>query len=122
MMVILLFAAISSVTTGGVVVGGIIVLAFVWEKIRPVIVIKTEKGSSVYLAITHSKKRKNVFPLTQEGISGIEVDENTCYGLSNAPSKMLNEIGSITPEKAQELLDTIDEKKIDKIDKRSKLK
>jgi len=50
------------------------------------------------------------------------VDENTCYGLSNAPSKMLNEIGSITPEKAQELLDAIDEKKIDKIDKRSKLK
>ena len=62
---------------GGIVVGGIIVLAFVLEKIRPVIIIKTDKGSKIYIGVSHSKKRKNMKSLSQEGIEGIEVDKDT---------------------------------------------
>ncbi len=39
-------------------VGGVIVIAFVWEKIRPVIVIKSENGGKFFFAISHSTKRK----------------------------------------------------------------
>ena len=60
--------------------------------------------------------------MTQEGIEGITVDEDTYYGLANTPSKIIAEIGTVSVEKAQELIDSIDEKKIAKIEKRSKPK
>ncbi len=116
----LFLAILLPVTIGGSLVGGIIVLAFVWKKIRPMIIIKTESGNKIFIGISHSKKRKNMHSLTQEGINGIAVDENTCYGLANAPSKIIEEIGTVSIEKAQELVDNIETKKINKIDKRKK--
>jgi hypothetical protein len=94
----------------------------VWEKIRPVIIIKTEKESKVFVAISHSTKRKNLKKLTQDGIEGITVDEDTYYGLANTPSRIIADIGTVSVDKAQELLDSIDEKKIAKIEKRTKPK
>ncbi len=79
----MIISVVSPVEVGGVLFGGIIVLAFVWEKIRPVIIIKTEKGSKIFIGISHSKKRKNMKNLTQGGIEGIAVDNNTSYGFSN---------------------------------------
>jgi hypothetical protein len=69
----ILFSILSIVLpieTGGIIVGGVLVLALVWEKIRPVIIIKTEKESKVFVAVSHSKKRKNLKKLTQDGIEG----------------------------------------------------
>ena len=40
--------------------------------------------------------------------------------LANTPSKILKEIGSVDIKKAQELLDSVEEKKIKKIEKRQK--
>ncbi len=57
-------------------------------------------------------------PLTQDGIEGLEVDEGTCYGLCNKPSDIKAEIGTITPEKAKELIESIPQKKRVKIERR----
>jgi len=120
MIVSLLAAVVSPVTIGGTVVGGIIVLAFVWTKIRPVIMVKSKKGGKFFFGISHSKKRKNMKPLSQEGVEGIEVDEDTCYGLANTPSQIIKEVGTVSEEKAQQLLDSVEDKKVEKIEKRSK--
>ena len=117
---ITLLVVVSPVTLSGVTVGGVIVLAFVWKKIRPMIVVQSKKGGKFFFGISHSKNRKNMKKLSQEGIEGITVDEDTSYGLSNTPSKIIKEIGTVSLEKAQELLDSVEEKKIDKIEKRSK--
>ena len=119
-MIISEILTIVPIDAGGIIVGGIIVLAFVWEKIRPVIIIKTDKGSKIYVGISHSQKRKNLKKLTQEGIEGINVDEDTVYGLANTPGKIIKEVGTINLDKAQEILDNIEEKKITKIEKRTK--
>jgi len=55
---LLLSAVVSPVTIGGVIVGGVIVLAFVWTKIRPVIIVKSKKGGKFFFGVSHSKKRK----------------------------------------------------------------
>lgn len=117
---LLLTVTVSPVTIGGAVVGGVIVLAFVWEKIRPVIIIKSKKGGKFFFGVSHSKKRKNMKQLTQEGINGIEVDEDTSYGLANTPSKIIKEVGTVSEEKAKELLDNVEDKKAKKIEKRRK--
>lgn len=113
-------ATLSPITIGGVVVGGVIVLAFVWEKIRPVMVVESKRGGKFFFGISHSTKRKNMRPLSQDGVEGVEVDEDTCYGLSNAPSKIIKEIGTISEEKAQELLDSVADKKAKRIEKRGR--
>ncbi|MBI5916857.1 MAG: hypothetical protein HY842_15900 [Bacteroidetes bacterium] len=99
-------------------VGGIIVLAKVWEKIRPVIIAHSENGKEFHFGISHSTRRKNMKPLTQDGVEGLEVEENTCYGLCNKPTEIKAEIGTITPEKAKELIESLPEKKRIKIEKR----
>lgn len=104
-------------------IGGIIVLAKVWDKIRPVIIAKTEDDKSeYYFGVSHSTKRKNMKKLTQDGISGIKVGENTVFGLCNKPSEIKPQIGTITPEKAKELIDSVPEKKKKKLEKRQKNK
>ena len=99
-------------------IGGIIVLAKVWNKIRPVIIARTEEGTEYHFGISHSTRRKNMKPLSQEGIEGLEVEENTCYGLCNKPADIRVEIGTITPEKSKELIESLPQKKRDKIEKR----
>ena len=116
----MLLSIVSPVTTGGVVVGRIIVLAFVWKKIRPVIIVKSKEGGKFFFGISHSKKRKNMKKLTQSGVNGLDLDNDTVYGLANTPSKIIQEVGSVNVEKAQELLDNVANKKIDKIEKRDK--
>ncbi len=59
-------------------------------------------------------------PLTQDGIEGIQVEEDTCYGLSNTPSKIIKEVGTVSIKQAQEILDSIKDKKTKKIEKRGK--
>ena len=105
---------------GGIAVGGVIVLAFVWKKIRPVIMVESKEGGKFFFGISHSKNRKNMKPLSQDGVTGVEVDEDTYYGLSNTPSKIIKEIGTVSEEKAQELLDSVKDKKVKKIEKRGK--
>ena len=99
-------------------VGGVIVLAKVWEKIRPVIIARSEDGKEFHFGISHSTKRKNMMPLTQVGIEGMEVEEDTCFGLCNKPTEIKAEIGTITPEKAKELIESLPQKKRVKIEKR----
>ena len=53
-----------------------------------------------------------------EGMDGLEVEENTSYGLCNKPTDIRAEIGSITPEKAKELIESLPQKKRIKIEKR----
>lgn len=117
-MVVIAILTFSNWTIG--IIGGIIVLAKVWNKIRPVIITKSDSGAEYYFGISHSSKRKNMKPLTQDGIDGFEVDSNTCYGLCNKPKEILAEIGTITPEKSKELLKDLPEKKKQKIEKRTK--
>ena len=57
-------------------------------------------------------------PLSQEGIDGLEVEENTWYGLCNKPTVIEAEIGEITTEKAKELIESLPPKKRVKIEKR----
>jgi hypothetical protein len=116
----LLSAIVSPVMMGGIAVGGIIVLAFLWGKIRPVIVVESKDGGRFFFGVSHSKKRKNMHPLSQDGTKGVEVDEDTCFGLSNTPNKIIKEIGTISEEKAQELLNSVKDKKVKKIEKRGK--
>ena len=99
-------------------IGGIIVLAKVWEKIRPVIIARSEDDKEFHFGISHSTKRKNMMPLTQDGIEGLEVEDDTCYGLCNKPSDIKAEIGTITPEKSKELIESLPQKKREKIEKR----
>jgi hypothetical protein len=99
-------------------VGGIIVLAKVWEKIRPVIIAHSEEGKDFHFGVSHSTKRKNMMPLTQDGIEGLEVEDDTCYGLCNKPTDIKAEIGTITPEKAKELIESLPPKKRVKIERR----
>ncbi len=66
------------------------------------------------------KKRKIGKNLSQERINGTPVDEDTSYGLCNTPSEIKKEIGTISIEKAQELLDSVEDKKAKKIVKRKK--
>ncbi len=110
----LLSAIVSPVMMGGIAVGGIIVLAFLWGKIRPVIIVESKDGGKFFFGISHSKKRKNMHPLSQDGINGVEVDEDTCFGLSNTPTKIIKEIGTVSEEKAQEILDSVEDKKVKK--------
>ena len=98
--------------------GGILVLAKVGDKIRPVIVARSEDGSEFHFGISHSTKQKNMMPLKQDGIEGLEVEEDTCYGLCNKPSSILTEIGTVTPEKAKQLIGSLPQKKRKKIEKR----
>ena len=58
--------------------------------------------------------------LTQSGIDGIKVNDESSYGLANTPSKIIKEIGTVDIKKAQELLDSVENKKIKKIEKRNK--
>lgn len=73
--------------------------------------IKSDSGAEFYFGISHSAKRKNMKPLTQDGIDGFEVDEDTYYGLCNKPKEILAEIGTVTPEKSGELLESLPKKK-----------
>ena len=116
----ILLTIVSPVTVSGIVVGGVIILALVWGKIRPVIIVKSKEGGKFFFGISHSKKRKNMKKLTQSGINGITVDNKTVYGLANTPSKTIKKVGSVDIEKAQELLDSVVQKKIIKIEKRKK--
>lgn len=99
-------------------IGGIIVLAKVWEKIRPVIIAHAEDGTKFHFGVSHSSKRRNMKPLSLEGMDGLEVEENTSYGLCNKPTDIRAEIGTITPEKAKELIESLPQKKRIKIEKR----
>lgn len=106
---------------GFVAIGGIIVLAKVWEKIRPVIIAKTEDDQTeYYFGVSHSSKRKNMKKLTQDGIDGLVVNESTVYGLCNKPPEIKAKIGTITQAKANELIDSLPEKKRKKLKKRQK--
>lgn len=104
-------------------IGGIIVLAKVWDKIRPVIIAKTEDDQTeYYFGVSHSSKRKNMKKLTQDGIEGLKVNENTVYGLANKPPEIKAKIGTITQPKANELIDSLPKKKREKVKKRQKNK
>lgn len=120
MISLLLSITIQPIEIGGVLVGGIIVLGIVWDKIRPIIIIKTDKGIKLFFGISHSKKRKNMKALTQDGINGIETDKDTCYGFCNVPSEIIKEVGTITIEKAQQIIDETELKKLEKRNKRGK--
>ncbi len=111
---------IQTVDIDGVTVGGIIVLGVVWEKIRPIIIIKTDKGVKFFYGISHSDERKNMKPLTQSGVTGITVEKDTCYGFCNTPSEIIKEIGTISIEKAQEIILETSAKKLEKKEKRIK--
>ncbi|MBK9014450.1 MAG: hypothetical protein IPM82_10375 [Saprospiraceae bacterium] len=101
-----------------IAIGGIIILAKVWEKIRPVVIARSENGKAFHFGVSHSTKRKNMMPLTQDGIEGLEVEEDTCYGLCNKPSDVKAEIGTITPEKAKQMIESLPPKKRARIEKR----
>ena len=120
MILTIFLSVVLPVEFGGVIVGGIIVLAIVWEKIRPVIIVKSKEGGKFFFGVTHSKKRKNMKDLIQSGIDGVNVNDESSYGLANTPSKIIKEIGSVDIKKAQELLNSVEEKKIKKIEKRKK--
>ncbi len=111
---------VSPVTVSGATVGGIIVLAIMWTKLRPLIIIRTKDGVKFFFGVSHSKKRKNMKKLTESGVEGISVDEDTSYGLCNTPSEIKKEIGTVSVEKAQELLDSVEDKKATKITTRKK--
>ena len=98
---------------------GAIVLAKVWNKIRPVIIAKSESGAEYYFGISHSSKRKNMKPLTQDGLEGFEVEKDTCYALCNKPKEILAEIGTVAQEKAKELVEGLPEKKRQRIERRN---
>ncbi|MCB0522793.1 MAG: hypothetical protein KDD27_27865 [Saprospiraceae bacterium] len=120
-MILLLFlAAMLTTKNATLAIGGVIVLAKVWDKIRPVIIARSEEGAEYHFGISHSTKRKNMKPLTQEGIVDFEVEENTVYGLCNKPSEIKAEIGTITMEKAAELIGSLPKRKKEKIEKRKK--
>lgn len=114
----LFLSALLTVKNAALAVGGIIVLAKVWKKIRLVIIASTDEGTEYYFGISHSTKRKNMKPLTQHGIEGWEVEDSTCYGLCNKPSEIKAQIGTVTSEKANELIESLPRKKKDKIEKR----
>ncbi len=120
MIILFVLAVIQPIEIGGILFGGIIVLGIVWEKIRPIILIKTDKGVKFYFGVSHSQKRKNMKKLSQNGVNGITVDDKTCYALCNTPSEIINEIGTISIEKAEEILNETDTKKIEKKEKRTK--
>lgn len=123
MTLILLLDALVVAGQGLALIGGIIVLAKVWDKIRLVIIAKTEDDESeYYFGVSHSTKRKNMKKLTQDGIDGMEVNDNTVYGLCNKPSKIKTQIGTITQSKANELIESVPKKKREKIEKRQKNK
>ncbi len=115
-----LLSVVLPVTFAGVVVGGIVVLAIVWKKICPVIIVKSKEGGKFFFGVSHSKKRKNMKKLTQSGVNGLNLDNNTVYGLANTPSKIIKEVGSVDIKKAQELLDSVPNKKTNRIEKRRK--
>lgn len=120
-MAILLLDALVIAGQGLAAIGGIIVLAKVWDKIRPVIIAKTEDDQTeFYFGVSHSTKRKNMKKLTQEGMEGLKVNENTVYGLSNKPSDIKAQIGTITQEKANEMIEGLEKKKREKVKKRQK--
>lgn len=100
-------------------VGGVIVLGKVWGKKRPVIVSESESGTEFYFGISHSEKRKNMKPLTPVGIEGLEIHDNTFYGLCNKPAEMGDPFGTVTSEKDKELIDSLPEKKKEKREKRA---
>jgi len=120
LLISIVLTVIQPIEIGGIIVGGIIVLGFVWEKIRPIIIIRTDKGVKLFFGISHSKKRKNMKKLTQKGLDGLTVDNDTCYGLCNSPSEIIKEIGTISVEKAEEIIKESDSKKIEKREKRTK--
>jgi len=120
MTILSIYLLVQAIEVGGIMVGGIIVLGFVWGKIRPIIVIRTDKGVKFFFGVSHSKKRKNMTDLSSEGIEGMSVDKDTCYGLCNTPSEIFKEIGTISVEKAEEIIKTTDRKKIEKKEKRNK--
>jgi|GEM_PF-2931763 hypothetical protein len=120
MSVLLLDTLLSVSEIGAAAIGGIIVLAKMWEKIRPVIIAKTEEDTEYFFGVSHSEKRKNMKKLTQDGIDGLEVDENTVYGLCNKPTDIKAQIGTITPEKAKALIESLPNKKREKMEKRRK--
>ncbi len=100
-------------------IGGVIVLGKVWGKKRPVIISKSKQETEFYFGISHSEKRKNMKPLTPDGIEGLEIHKNTSYGLCNKPSSMGKPFGSVTPEKDKEMIDGLSEKKKKRREKRS---
>jgi len=116
----IILTAIQPIEIGGIVFGGVIVLGFVWEKIRPIIIIKTDKDVKFYYGISHSKKRKNMKKLNQNGINGITVEADACYDLCNKPSEIIKEIGTVSMEKAEEIINETDNKKIERKEKRTK--
>lgn len=121
MMAILLLDALVIAGQGLAAIGGIIVLAKVWDKIRPVIIAKTEDDQTeFYFGVSHSTKRKNMKKLTQEGVEGLKVNDDTVYGLCNKPSEIKTQIGTITQEKANEMIEGVEEKKREKVKKRQK--
>ena len=115
-----MIAAIAQFLPFLLAVGGVVVLAKVWDKIRRVIVANSGEGGEYHFGISHSGKRKNMSPLTQAGIEGLEVEAKTCYGLCNKPPKTLAQIGTVTEEKGQELIDSLPQKKRDRVEKRRK--
>lgn len=119
--VILLLDALVIAGQGLAAIGGIIVLAKVWDKIRPVIIAKTEDDKTeFYFGISHSTKRKNMKKLTQDGVEGLKVNDDTVYGLCNKPSEIKTQIGTITQEKANEMIEGLEKKKREKVKKRQK--
>lgn len=119
-LLLIVLTVIQPIEIGGIAVGGVIVLGFVWEKIRPIILIKTDKGVKFYFGISHSKKRKNMKKLSQTGINGITTEDDTCYAMCNTPSEIIKEIGTVSIEKAEEIINDTDSKKIERKEKRTK--
>jgi|GEM_PF-2225637 len=58
-------------------------------------------------------------PLTPNGIEGLEIHDNTSYGLCNKPVEMGNPFGTVTADKDKELIDSLPEKKKKKREKRA---
>jgi len=100
--------------------GNIIIISKNWDKKRPVIVAKSSKtGAIYYFGVTHSKK-DNCTKLTQNGITGLEVDKNSYFSLSNIPKIIEKQIGTITQDKADEMINVLAEKTRRKIEKQQK--
>lgn len=116
----LLLQTLLSTGKAAAIVGGIIVMAHVWKKLRPVIIAKSKEGGDFHFGVSRSGKRKNMKQLTPDGVDGLNVRHNSCYGLCNKPSRIEEQVGTITEEKAEELIGSLPPKKKSKIEKRKK--
>jgi len=95
----------------------IIVIANNWDKKRPVIVAQSSiSGAIYYFGVTHSKKDSST-KLSQVGIEGLKIDNTSHFSLTNIPQIIVKQIGTITQQKADEMINCLAERTRRKIEK-----